>query len=188
MVVDFLETFEPGSGWTREHLAQMAAEANEGVLAEAEKRPQYEHMGTTLIAVVLQGDTATWVHVGDSRLYLFRAGKLEQITVDQNMARFLFEEGEITREEMETHPARNMLDQCVGCPDCVPVTGGFQFRTGDCVLVSTDGMFTEVAGSVIAARMTAASPLNERLDALLRAALEGGGRDNITMAAAEIMP
>ncbi len=77
-------------------------------------------MGTTVTATVLSNGTAHWAHVGDTRFYVFRQGRLIQVTTDQTMAQFLVEEGRITPDEARTHPYGHLLDQCVGCPDCEP--------------------------------------------------------------------
>ena len=80
------------------------------VYTEGQGNKTMEGMGSTLVGVVLRDRIAYWVHVGDSRLYLFRNGMLTQVTEDQTLARFLLEEGEITPEQLPTHYSRHVMD------------------------------------------------------------------------------
>jgi protein phosphatase len=149
--------------------------------------PALEGMGTTVTATYLSNGVAHWVHVGDSRLYVFRQGRLIQVTVDQTMAQLFVEEGRITPDQARTHPYNHLLDQCVGCPMCEPVTGSLPVERGDVLLHTTDGLhdalstkeFTDILSSVHGAA-------EEMANALIQAALNAGGSDNMTVVMAAV--
>ena len=95
-------------------LEQLAREIDRAIYTEGQENGALEGMGTTLIGVLLRDRIAYWVHVGDSRLYLLRNGKLTQVTEDQTLARFLLEESEITPEQLPTHYSRHVMDVTFG--------------------------------------------------------------------------
>ena len=100
------------------YLERLVKDIDLSICNEAEKNPELEGMGSTLVGVLLRNGYAHWVHVGDSRLYVLRKNQLIQITKDQTFARFLVEEGEITPEQALTHYSRHIMDQCVGHGIC----------------------------------------------------------------------
>jgi protein phosphatase len=138
-------------------------------------------MGSTLIGVLLRDRIAYWVHVGDSRLYLFRNGTLTQVTEDQTLARFLLEEGEITAEQLPTHYSRHVMDQCVGCGYVEPETGRLEFLDGDLLVLSTDGLHREISANTFDSILKMDTDLEVKARALVKAALDAGGKDNITV-------
>jgi hypothetical protein len=101
-------------GKEAETLSKLAVATDKFIIEVGDTEEEFEGMGTTLLCVFIRDCTAHWVHVGDSRFSIFREGKLLQITQDQNLARYLVEEGEITPEEVAEHYSRNILDQAVG--------------------------------------------------------------------------
>jgi PPM family protein phosphatase len=144
-------------------------------------RPELEGLGCTLTAVFLLGSTLFWAHVGDSRLYVMHSGTLRQISVDQTLVQGLIENGVITVEKARTHPLRHMLDQCVGCPDCVPERGEQELRPGDLVLLSTDGLHDTLTEQEISELLREQDRLEKAADALVRATQERRGSDNVTV-------
>jgi PPM family protein phosphatase len=143
--------------------------------------PEFEGMGTTLTAAMVSGSSLHWAHVGDSRLYVLHSGVLHQITVDQTLVQGLIDDGVITAEEARTHPLRHMLDQCVGCPECVPERGEQELHPGDLVLLSTDGLHDTLMQQEISELLREQAGLQATAEALVRKALERGSRDNITV-------
>jgi protein phosphatase len=144
-----------------------------------------EGMGSTLISVLLRERTAYWVHVGDSRLYLFRNGTLTQVTEDQTLARFLLEEGEITAEQLPTRYSRHVMDQCVGCGFVEPETGRMEFLAGDVLLLSSDGLHRNIADNTIGSILNMDTHIEIKARSLVKAALDAGGKDNITAVLAQ---
>ena len=89
-------------------------EANYSVYKRSMVEPEYRGMGTTAVVAFVRGETAYCAHVGDSRIYLLREGRLLQVTRDHSLVQELMEKGEIKPEEMRTHPNRNMITRAVG--------------------------------------------------------------------------
>ncbi|RPH83919.1 MAG: serine/threonine-protein phosphatase, partial [Desulfobacteraceae bacterium] len=139
-----------------------------------------------MTTVFLHRDRAYYAHVGDSRLYLFRGGKLKRVTWDHTLPDTLLKEGNITTEEARNHPAQHLLLQCIGCGRFKASTGILELKTDDILLVSSDGLNHEVSEEGIAALLTGAEELAGALKDLVQAALNAGGRDNITIVAARV--
>jgi len=169
-----------------ETLAELAVETDRILIETGDREQHLEGLGTTLLCVFLRDDTAHWVHVGDSRFSIFRAGKLQQITQDQNLARYLVEEGEITPEEVAEHYSRNILDQAIGNAMEEPETGSETLEKQDILILSTDGFHNLVLPDIIITELQRKEELKTRADSLVKLALERGGTDNITIVMAEM--
>lgn len=181
MAVEALQGLDPEQAASRAGLKRLFTDTCRQILCKAEANPELEGMGTTLTAVHVQGGRATWAHVGDSRLYLWRAGSIRQISQDHNAAAFMVAEGLLEPEQAGVHPSRHMLLDCLGCGDCEPDTGSLDLRPQDLLLLTTDGLHGAVPDPEIRA-VLAGPPAGPRpkLEYLLQKALEAGGRDNIT--------
>ena len=170
--------------WGEDALRQAVVLANERILAEAEKYPACEGMGTTatLVSYADAEETdgeAVWAHVGDSRMYLLRGGELRQITRDHSYVEGLVESGSITEAEARKHPRKNVLTRAVGVePDVEVDTGRLALQKGDTLLLATDGLTNMVEDADIA-RILLEHPKDPAY-ALGTAANDAGGRDNIT--------
>jgi protein phosphatase len=138
-------------------------------------------MGTTLTAACITKGKVHWAHVGDSRLYLFRTGQLNQITEDHTYVNRLVKEGTITREEARIHPLQNILLHCLGCQPLKISSGRFEIYNDDLVLLCSDGLYHEMREEKMVSILTEKYSVNEKLDGLLQAALKAGGQDNITL-------
>ncbi|SHI39435.1 protein phosphatase [Propionispora hippei DSM 15287] len=158
--------------------------ANELIYQVSLSKPEYLGMGTTLTAVYVEADTVYWSHVGDSRLYLFQKDNMLQITSDHSLVWELFLNGNITRDEMQTHPQRNMLTRAVGTSSDIKIDSGvFQWKPGDHLLLCTDGltnMLSEQDILQILAVNSVAVEGQKVVDNLIDKANEAGGMDNIT--------
>jgi protein phosphatase len=139
-----------------------------------------EGMGTTATVAIADRKTTYWAHVGDSRMYLFRSGSLKQITTDHTFVRELIEEGSMTEQEAARHPLRNMLDQCVGCGNMSPDSGRLDLLAGDRLLLCSDGLTRHVPDEAIASALQSGTA-RQAVEALLEQALDGGGKDNVTV-------
>ena len=166
-------------------LDQLARVIDRTIYTKGQENIALEGMGSTLVCILLLDRIAYWVHVGDSRLYLFRNGTLTQITEDQTLARFLLEEGEITVEQLPTHYSRHVMDQCVGCGYVEPETGRLEFLAGDILMLSTDGLHRDITGNTIDTILNMDNNLEIKAKALVKAALDAGGNDNITVVLAQ---
>jgi len=155
------------------------ATANIGVYDRAQQQLELSGMGTTVVAVIACGKTAYVSHVGDSRLYLWRNRQLTVVTRDHSVVQGLIESGQITEEEARSHPRKNYITRALGV--VAEESGEYdelELEAGDRLLLCTDGLTNEVAPDDMAHLLE--KPAEEALEALVRAALNGGGADNIT--------
>jgi len=169
----------------RPELDQLAREIDRTIYTEGQENHALEGMGTTLVGVLLRDRKAHWVHVGDSRLYLLRNGTLTHVTEDQTLARFLLEEGDITLEQLPTHYSRHVMDQCVGCGYAEPETGRLKFLAGDLLVLSTDGLHRQISENALYSILNTDTNLETKAKRLVKAALNAGGKDNITVVMAQ---
>ena len=167
-----------GPGSFEERLAAMVAAANERVHKLARSDEQLAGMGTTLTAAYLGEDDLAIAHVGDSRLYCMRDGKLEQLTRDHTLVGDMG----LAPEEARRHPQRSIITRALGAEDAVKVDHHtWPARPGDVFLVCSDGLPSMVDDEVIADIMRSAGSLKEAGRTLIEAANAAGGRDNITV-------
>ncbi|MCP4345694.1 MAG: serine/threonine-protein phosphatase [Desulfobacterales bacterium] len=164
-----------------EEIAALAKDTDITIRNKADNDPDLEGMGTTLVCVLLREGVAYWVHVGDSRLYLLRNNNLIQVTEDQTFARFLLEEGEITPEQVPFHYSRHVMDQCVGCGDCEPETGNLELMDNDLLLLTTDGLHKKIETEEMVSVLNTSTDIGAKAKSLVRAAIDAGGKDNITV-------
>jgi PPM family protein phosphatase len=164
----------------RRRLAQSIDAANAAVRAKAAADVALRNMGTTLVAVAVRGDRAQVAHIGDSRCYLFRDGKGEQLTRDHTYLNDLIEIGLLTPEKAKNHPERNIITRCIGMGDALQVDfRTVHLRVGDRLLLCTDGLYNYVDGAEMAEVVFKATP-KDASDALVAKANARGGEDNIT--------
>ncbi|GAB7007357.1 hypothetical protein JCM18899A_48320 [Nocardioides sp. AN3] len=155
----------------------------EGVVRE----PEWGGMATTLTAVLARGDRFFLAHVGDSRAYLFRAGGLVRLTSDHTLVQSLMDDGTLTEDEAADFAFRSVLLRSVNAE--APAEADIHelhLRQGDRLLLCSDGLSDLVADDVI----NGALALDDRdavVEALIAAALEAGGRDNVTCLVADVV-
>jgi serine/threonine protein phosphatase PrpC len=170
-----------GPGSAEERLAGLVLEANERIIEMAQADRGRAGMGTTMTAAyVTEGDVAI-AHVGDSRLYRLRDGELERLTEDHTLVAELERQGKITQEEAGRHPQRSIITRALGAEHDIEVDHHtWPARDGDVYLICSDGlmMFPE---EQIGAIVQSAPDLRTAARALVDAANDGGGRDNITV-------
>lgn len=155
--------------------------ANAAVKSEAERKGN--DMGTTLVAMLLhQGRQAYVANVGDSRAYLFRDRVLHQVTVDHSFVQKLVDRGKITKSEARVHPQSNVLLRTVGSDADVDVdVFRVDVQSGDRLLLCTDGLWGEVEDADLASILATWSDPRVAARELVRAAHQGGGKDNVTL-------
>ena len=138
-------------------------------------------MGTTLVAMATRDHRAWVAHVGDSRCYRLRDGRLERLTHDHSLVDEQVRLGQLTQAQAETSPMRNVITRAVGTQDEVDADViEFAVAPGDVYLLASDGLMREVDDERIAGILRASEGLEETCAKLIRAANEAGGRDNIT--------
>jgi len=165
-------------------LAEGAHTANLAVYKR--NRQQQLDMGTTLAVALVIGNTAYIANVGDSRVYLYRESEgLEQITRDHSSVARLVEAGAITPDEVYSHPKRNEIYRSLGHQSTVKIdTFSVPLQVGDTLLLCSDGLWEMVRDSTIERIIESTLPdVSQACDELRQAALEGGGKDNISLIA-----
>ncbi len=165
-----------------EILEEAIIKANEGILEDQQNNPERGEMGTTVVVVLFRGEQPLKAHVGDSRLYRLREGKLEQITEDHTWVARALKMGDIEPEQAKTHPWRHVLFQCLGRKDThKPEIAKLDIQTGDRLLLCSDGLTEEVADPDIQAIFEHSESCEDIAENLIEAAKEAGGSDNITV-------
>ncbi|MBQ8684259.1 MAG: Stp1/IreP family PP2C-type Ser/Thr phosphatase [Clostridia bacterium] len=171
---------ERSGSWAEHMLESAMAAANIGVFDRALQQPELSGMGTTVVAAVLCDHTAYISHVGDSRLYLLRGQALQPVTRDHSVVQEMIESGQITEEQAKSHPRRHFITRALGVTDSE--SGEYdelELQPGDRLLLCTDGLINTVEPEDI--RRLLAQPAEQAVEALIQAALDGGGTDNVTV-------
>jgi PPM family protein phosphatase len=163
-------------------LARIVREANRRIHALAVSDESFRGMGTTLTAAKITGDQVSLAHVGDSRAYLLRNGELEQLTRDHSLVAELERSGQITPEAAEHHPQRSIITRALGPePDVEVDTYTIAGRDGDLFMICSDGLTSMISDEEVSSILRSAAGLDDAAEALVRAANQSGGRDNITV-------
>lgn len=173
-------------------MAESVMRAHDAVLEEGTRDPSLEGMGTTLTVMAVDPATGGYAlgHVGDSRAYLYRGGELVQLTRDDTWVQERVEANELTLEQARSHPFGHILTQCIGLeegPEPHVLEGTVE--VGDAYLLCTDGLVGMLDDQVVAAILSERLGRRPRGDdaeaaaaALVAAANEAGGYDNVTVA------
>jgi PPM family protein phosphatase len=165
-------------------LEEIAQEANREIHKLAREDSSRAGMGTTLTAALLRDDEVAFGHVGDSRAYVLRDGKLKRLTKDHSLVEELRRQGRLTEEQAEEHPQRSIITRALGPEPSVNVdTMTFPARDGDLFLLCSDGLTTMVSDEEIREILVRSKTLRSAVNRLVDAANHGGGRDNITAVA-----
>ncbi|HHZ90265.1 TPA: Stp1/IreP family PP2C-type Ser/Thr phosphatase [Candidatus Poribacteria bacterium] len=162
---------------------QLVVAANTRIYTESKAHPNRHGMGTTLIAGICQDNLISYVHIGDSRIYLIRQGEISQTTIDHSHVQEMVDDGIITAKEARVHPNRHIINRAVGLNQTVVAdTDQFEILTDDILLVCTDGLHDMIASDREIAELIISSPdLKSAGKALTETALHYGGSDNITL-------
>jgi protein phosphatase len=158
-------------------------EANHRILQEQRIHPEWGEMGTTAVVVLFRQNELPWcAHIGDSRLYRLRGYKLEQITEDHTWVALATKTGDLTPDQAKVHPWRHVLAQCLGREDLTHVdVQSVHVQPGDRLLLCSDGLTEELSDELIASHLKSIRVCDKAAMALVNAAKEQGGRDNITV-------
>jgi serine/threonine protein phosphatase PrpC len=183
LAVEVLEQGLPeGSGSIEERLRARVREANARINAVGQADDQRAGMGTTLTVAHVGEDELTVAHVGDSRLYRLRDSAFERLTDDHTLVDELVRQGKLTPQEADEHPQRSIITRALG-----PETGveadsrTWPARAGDVYLICSDGLTSMVEEARVGELVAGAPSLAAAGRALIEAANEAGGRDNITV-------
>ena len=163
-------------------------QASQEMVQMGQSNAQLQGMGTTIVAVVAEGEQAFVVNVGDSRAYLLRQGVLQLLTYDDRMVAQQLREGRLSEEEARNHEYRNMLLQCLGkAGEIEPHLRSFLLQPDDRLLLCSDGLFEVVDDTTIAHVLQQYAP-QEAAQYLVQLAIEHQTTDNITVAVGSYAP
>lgn len=179
-VEEFIAQRDPDAS-PEEQLEQIARAANRKIWDVAQVDSRRAGMGTTLTAVIVGDREIAVGHVGDSRLYRHRKGELERLTRDHSLVEEFVRQGRLTPEQAEKHPQRSVITRALGPESDVEVeTFTVPARDGDVYLLCSDGLSGMVRDSSMQKILASHDALPDAAKALVEAANDNGGRDNIT--------
>lgn len=166
-----------------EKLRYCVASANREVFDTAQRKPELKGMGTTLVALLAGHGRIALAHVGDSRAYLIRAGRIRQLTDDHSLVAELVRRREISEVAARGHPHRHVLTRALGVRRAVEADlAELTPATGDVVVLCSDGLTGHVEDAEIARCVSADDDLESVCQRLVDLANDRGGEDNITVA------
>jgi protein phosphatase len=162
--------------------------ANLRIYETAAQNAGQKGMGTTLVAITFSGDTAYLGHVGDSRIYRLRGEDLEQVTEDHSLLNDYIKMKDLTEQEIENFPHKNVIVRALGMKETVQVdVAHHDPEPGDLYLLCSDGLNGMITDAKIRELMIAhRDDLEKCCNELIKAANEGGGNDNVTVVLVEI--
>ena len=169
-------------------LGRAITRANHEIAKTFADNPELEGMGTTVTAIMRARNKLILAHIGDSRAYLLREGRLSQVTKDHSFVQTLIDEGRITEEEASTHPQRSVVTRVLtGDDGDEPDLGAREARAGDRYLLCSDGLSGFVAIDTIEEILTAGTPPGRAADDLVSLALRAGAPANVTVVVADVV-
>jgi serine/threonine protein phosphatase PrpC len=178
----FHEYHEADELEAEQRVAAIIQEANRRIYERARADTEVSGMGTTVTAALVEGSRIIIGHVGDSRAYRLRGGRLEQLTDDHSLVADLVRGGRISPEEAEAHPQRSVITRALGTDPAVDVDSlVVDAEADDVYLLCSDGLTTMVADEEILDIVGRAKSLEHAGKDLVRAANRRGGEDNITV-------
>lgn len=162
-------------------LASAVYLANRRIYEAAERDPAQRGMGATVVAAWLEGPRLSLAHVGDSRVYLLRAGTLEQLTADHSLVAEQVRQGLLTPQQAEVSELQNVLTRALGPHDEVGIDAEeHMLLPGDTLLLCTDGVSRMVTDEEIASTLITSLTAQQAADRIIDLANENGGLDNST--------
>lgn len=174
------------AGANRRRLERLIQVANQKIREFVRHHPRYHGMGTTVSALLFLEDKIVFAHVGDSRIYRLRDGKLTMLTKDQTLRDHLLQSGQISQQEAFGHPSRHVLMQAVGVHTQLKRIQSMvdDLVAGDHYLICSDGL-SDLVRDMEIREILLSRPFQQVCGDLVRLALKRGGYDNITVVTAE---
>jgi serine/threonine protein phosphatase PrpC len=162
-------------------LARAIQLANQAIHEEARQDVRYTGMGSTIVALAVEGDEFSVAHVGDSRAYLLRGGVLQQLTNDHSLVMEQVRRGLITLEDAEKSSIQNVIVRSLGAEESVdPDLADHELMAGDVLLMCSDGLSHFVHDNVLRELLLASASPEGACEDLIQAAKAAGSNDNIT--------
>ena len=161
--------------------------ANLSIFNAANSNANYHGMGTTLVVAVFRDDSRVLGHIGDSRCYRFRAGKLEQISRDHSLLQEQIDAGLVTPEQALHSNIKNLVTRALGVEEFVLLEiNEYPVELGDVYLMCSDGLSDMVQDAAIAKILNSDGGMEHKVQMLVDAANDNGGRDNISVLTVEV--
>jgi protein phosphatase len=175
-----VETLQGGTVSLSEKLRHAVACANREIFSQARMQPELQGMGTTLVCLLASEERAALAHVGDSRAYLIRSGRIRQLTDDHSLVGELLRRREISEDAAREHPHRHVLTRALGVrPNVEPDLAEISPQAGDLFVMCSDGLTNHMRDEEIGAAIE--GDLQSACDALVDLANRRGGEDNTTV-------
>lgn len=172
----------PGESGLRAAMGRSISHANEAILEGAGTRPDCTGMGTTVVVLVLTGPRMMIGHVGDSRAYRWREGRLQQLTLDHSLIQERVSAGHMTQAQAARSVDRHVLTRALGASfDVEPEIQSHECLPDDVIMMCSDGLTGMLDDRQIAAVLASHDRLDQACNALVLAANAAGGRDNIAV-------
>jgi protein phosphatase len=165
--------------WLKDHVS----EVNRILFEHSLQNEECQGMGTTIVSAICTDQFVTVGHIGDSRCYLFNKNRFQQLTEDHSLVNELVKTGQISKEDAEHHPRKNVLLRALGTERDVKLDiKTISIDEHDMLLLCSDGLSNKVSEEMMVHILTADDPLEHKAQALIDLANERGGEDNITLA------
>jgi PPM family protein phosphatase len=179
-ILAYLKTVEPEKAMAE--LPEAIRLANEAVLAKASTDRSLYGMGATVVVCWERDGEMVYAHVGDSRIYLLRGGELRQLTEDHSLVTQLLSSGQISEQEAERFIYKHVITRAIGTRRRILAdVDGIGMLPGDIFLLCTDGLTDGVSDDEIRTVLNTTSDVEVMAQKLVDAALEAGGKDNVTV-------
>ncbi|MEC1256736.1 protein-serine/threonine phosphatase PrpC [Bacillus subtilis] len=181
------ETIPTAPSECEKWLIEQILSVNSKIYDHAQAHEECQGMGTTIVCALFTGKTVSVAHIGDSRCYLLQDGDFVQVTEDHSLVNELVRTGEISREDAEHHPRKNVLAKALGTDQSVSIdTRSFDIEPGDKLLLCSDGLTNKVEGTELKDILQSDSAPQEKVNLLVDKANQNGGEDNITAVLLEL--
>lgn len=155
---------------------------NDEIIRKSKKNPNYQGMGTTLVAAIIFDHEMVVANIGDSRGYVLHNHLLTQVTIDHSLVNELVKHGDITEEEARNYPQNNIITRAIGASaDARIEVNRFDLAPGDQLLLCSDGLSKMVTRDQLMATLETNESLEKNCAQLVKMANEAGGPDNITV-------
>ncbi|MEH7435959.1 Stp1/IreP family PP2C-type Ser/Thr phosphatase [Neobacillus drentensis] len=177
-----ISTAEEAEQWLKEKITIV----NQILFDHATNHPECDGMGTTIVAAIATDRFATLANIGDSRGYIYNESGFKQVTEDHSLVNELVRSGQISKEDAEHHPRKNVLLRALGTEKMVELdTKTIMFEEGDIILLCSDGLSNKVSEKEMMTILLNEDHLEQKADSLISLANNYGGEDNITLAIVE---
>jgi len=177
-----LKTYTPSSRTVKRLLKTAVLELNEQMLVESAAEKGLREMGATVVAALFVENRCYAANIGDSRIYILRNGSLRQLSLDHSVASELARLGRIEPEDTANHPEGHLLTQCIGMDTrAIAHVRSVTLQQGDRIVLCTDGLTSVVDNQTITQILEDSPESRDACDALIAAANNAGGPDNITV-------